>query len=218
MLQLPLYKRILSYITPVMVHKTSSAANPVLEVLLYKGQFQLTTEDAIYSDGSRYRPLVAAFKKIKPALPRIKTALMLGTGIGSGVQILGSMGCRPSFTLIEKDPVILQLAREILGDSGQQYTYNAIAADAAVYIQQCDNRYDLLVVDIFIGQEVPGFVTTTEFLKKCLRCINTEGIFVLNYISANEKEWAGIIRLISGVFPMHEVISFGVNRIIIATV
>lgn len=217
MYQVAFYKRILSYFIPVRIRQGSSEENPSLELFLYRGGYQLATPDAVYSDGTRYRPLVAAFKELEKQLPDINSVLLLGTGLGSAVQILARKGFYPAFTLIEKDSTILGWAAELLKQSGRHKNIEPIYADAAVYMETNNRLYDLVIVDIFNGRVVPGFVTDIEFLKQCRRSMNPGGNLVLNYIVNNERDWDSTLSRFSTVFSGYDMLSFGINRIIIAT-
>lgn len=216
MKQLPGYKKLLSYITPVLVYKTASAENPLLELFYYRGSYQLATMDALYSDGTRYRPLSIGFKHIKKDLPAVKDILVLGTGLGSGVQIMGRMGYTPHFTLVEYDNVILKMAMELLPEYGGKIT--PVCADAQVYMRTNTQKHDIVVVDIFNSRVVPQFVTTTEFLTQCRDSIRPGGHLIFNYIIQQKEEWHRVDAIIRSVFSKCYCIDDGINRIIITTV
>ncbi|RYD57421.1 MAG: methyltransferase domain-containing protein [Sphingobacteriales bacterium] len=214
--QAPLYKRILSYIIPVRIREGSSEDNPSLELFLFRGDYQLATPDAVYSDGRRYRPLVAAFREIKDDFPGVKKVLLLGTGLGSGVEILRGKGYYPEFVLVEKDSTILSWAIELLTLDKRQQAIRTVCADAKDYMDSNSEVFDLVVVDIFNSRVVPEFVTGTDFLKNCRRSMGPGGKLILNYIINNEKEWDGMLARFRSVFASYDIVSFGINRVIIA--
>ncbi|WP_276131996.1 hypothetical protein [Polluticoccus soli] len=189
----------------------------MLELFLYRGQYQLGTYDALYSDGARYVPLVTAFKELKPKLPAVHEVLVLGTGLASAVQILDKKGFHPAFTLVENDVTVLNWAMELLPDKLKE-NIKPVCEDAELYMQQQSNSYDLLVVDVFINRVVPPFVTAIPFLNKCRRSINPGGHFVLNYIVNSNEEWKLASANINEVFPSSHVIDRGINKIVIAPV
>ncbi|MBS1688882.1 MAG: class I SAM-dependent methyltransferase [Bacteroidetes bacterium] len=211
------YKRFLSYFYPVRIHTASGSNNPVLELYLYRGRWQLATIDALYSDGNKYTPLVRAFKEVKTKLQGVKKILVLGTGLGSAVQIFHSMGYKAQFTLVDNDAVILKWAMELMNEQLLS-DITPVCADAKTFITDNKETCDMLIVDIFQGRVVPGFVTGNNFLQECRRHINTGGIFIMNYIAIREAEWANVKRSIDQVFPTVKVLNKGLNRIIIATV
>lgn len=207
----------LSYLCPIRVAKASTAQNTVLELCLSNGQYQLATHDALYSDGDKYRPLTIAFNHIGASLVNVKNVLLLGTGLGSAARILDAKGYSPAYTLLEYDETILQWAMQTL-PADVAAKAEAIHADAAVFVAECSNVYDLVVVDIFNSRVVPAFVTTEDFLKKSRRCVKPGGHFVLNYIVLNNTDWELVAKTIRSVFPNTTILENGINRIFVATV
>ncbi|MGN6567304.1 MAG: spermidine synthase [Flavipsychrobacter sp.] len=187
-----------------------------MELYRYKGRWQLATIDALYSDGDKYSPLVRAYKEVKTKLSGIKDALVLGTGLGSAVQIFHSMGFSAKFTLVEYDAEILKWAMELMPPI-LLHDINPVCADAKNYITTDSNQYDMLVVDIFEGRIVPVFVTKLAFLQECRKRLRTGGIFIMNYIAIKEDEWEAVRLTINKAFPENKVIRQGLNRIVIAT-
>ena len=200
---------------PVRVAKSSGTKNKVLELFLYRGQLQLATVDALYSDGTRYRPLKIAFKAIKGKLAGVKDVLLLGTGLASAVHILSKKGFTPSYTLVEHDNVVLELAKKYLPTDVKQV--EAHCTDALSFINNNEQKYDMLIVDIFDGRVAPEFVTSEEFLLKCRQSLNSDGIFILNYIINGYPLWEDAITSIKTVFPDTQVLEYEINRVIVAT-
>jgi hypothetical protein len=213
----PFYKRFLSYIYPVRMDKGSSEQNPVLELFLNCGQWQLATEDAIYSDGDHYRPLVSAFNLLQDQLSHFKQVLVLGAGLGSAVQILNSRGVHPSMTLVDNDPVILDWLKLSLKPS-EAFRLELVCSDADAFISSTDKKYQLVIVDIFTGRLVPDFVEEVLFLENCRRHLEHGGSMVLNYIINNLPKWENFHTNFSKVYPDTSIIELGVNRLLIAKI
>ncbi|MBL7682258.1 MAG: fused MFS/spermidine synthase [Flavipsychrobacter sp.] len=217
MFRISLYQKLLSYFYPVQVAKAATPQNEVLDLLYYCNRFQLSTHDAMYSDGDKYRPLMIAFTHIGSALADMKDVLVLGTGLGSAANILYNKGYKPQYTFVEYDSTILQWAMKVLPKEVSDKS-NPIHMDAAVYIETCGKQYNLLITDIFNSRVVPAFVTTEKFLKQCRRCIMPGGYFVLNYIVLQNTDWQAAEQVIRSVFPNITVLQNGINRIVVARV
>lgn len=212
---LSLYKRLLSYITPILLRKTASDKNPLLELQYYKGRLQLATADALYSDGEHYRPLRIGFKQIRAYLPEVKKVLVLGTGLGSAVQVMDKMGYHPDFTMVDHDSTVLEWALEALPGYGIQIT--PVCADAQEYMAGNHTQFDLVIVDIFNSRIVPGFVTTPEFLALCRKSVRPGGKMIMNYIVQRNEDWVPVDKTLRKVFPQCHCIDDGLNRVVIAT-
>jgi spermidine synthase len=214
-MKLTYFQQLRSYFYPLVVRRKSSAYNPVLDLLYYKGRWQLATADALYSDGVHYRPMLAAFKWLKAFLPEVKKVLVLGTGLGSAVQILHKKGYRPDYTLVELDGQVLQLAIELMPRTIAG-TIRPVCADAQFYLNGDQEQYDLLIVDVFNGRKVPSFILSPEFLAKCKTHLAAMGVLVLNYMvdaPADEQKAKAALRAACG--EVKE-LSFGLNRVYVA--
>lgn len=215
MLKQTLYKRILSYLYPVRIRKGSSTNNPVLELFLYRGQYQLATRDALYSDGIRYTPMVLAFNKLKRQLPGIQKMLVLGAGLGSAVQILNKKGFHPACTLVDNDDVVLRWLDDLMDKKDR---INLVLTEAATFVDENTDVFDLVVIDIFKSRVVPDFVISPLFLQKCRKRIVPGGHLVMNYIVENAVSWNNVIENVESVFPDNMILIKGINRIVIAKV
>ena len=216
-MNVPFYKRLLSYLHPVWIKGAKDTdMNPELELLLSKGHWQLATRDAIYSDGDRYTPLLTAYKALEKELSAVKNVLVLGAALGSAVDIMAKMGHQPDFSLIDNDPLVLEWAEELMPPyDGKIVTKQG---DAKYYLDTDNNKYDLLIVDVFTGRVVPDFITTKSFMQNCHQHISAGGNFVLNYIIGQDDEWNNFKKILDEVFPRNTVVKNGINRVIVATV
>lgn len=215
MFAVPLHKRLLSFLYPVSVWKGEGTQNPFLELLLYQNQYQLATKDALYSDGNRYRPLVMAFNEIGKAITNVKKVLVLGTGLGSAVQILHSKNVRPSFVLVDNDKKVLELAQHMLH---MEKKISFVCTDAIEFVSKTNDSFDILIVDVFRSRIVPGSIIARAFLEKCRQAISQGGYLVLNYIITDDEEWQRALENINDVFPGNKILNNGINRIVVATV
>ena len=190
--------------------------NTHLFLLFYRGQFQLATNDAFYSDGDRYRPAIAMARELKAALPAVRSVLVLGSGLGSVVYVLRKRGIEPRFTLVEKDKTVLQMALELFATITPPPQIEPVCADAQNYMAQNTTKYDLVFLDVFSGRVVPDFVTTPAFLALCRDSVGEGGYLAFNYIINNEQEWQNVKQTFASIFPGYRELDLGINRVLIA--
>ena len=176
----------------------------------------LGTTDALYSDGDKYRPLLAAFKSMKMETldPAIKTVLVLGTGLASVMHILDKMVLHPKCTLVDIDPVVLEWAKEYLPATSAGNA-QFILGDAFHFIETDSHKYDLIIVDIFLGRKVPLKVLTPGFLNQCKEHIQKPGWLVLNFMVQSLDEEAQVKSSLEKVFFQVQVLRFGLNRVFV---
>lgn len=210
------FQKLLSYLLPVKIWEGSSAHNPALELFLHKGEWQLATEDAVYSDGSHYRPLKLAFGKLKGLINSDSKILVLGAGLGSAVSILDGMHFLPEITLVDIDDQIIRLNRDWLFKDRKHVHF--VLQDAEQYVAAIEEQFDILVIDIFKSRVVPEFVAGNEFLAKCKERLRLGGTLIVNYIINDKKEWETFSMNIQKLFPTIKVYDLGINRVLIATI
>lgn len=214
MISISFYKKFLSCLYPVMLRRSSSRKNPILELFVFRGQYQLATYDALYSDGNRYRPLVKAFRTISHSLPKVNNVLILGTGLGSAVQILAKYKLHPAYTFVDDDELVLKWAMELL--PGPRENIDVICGSAEEVIDTLTETYDLVVIDVFESRVVPFFVTSKDFLEKCRQRTNPGGHIVLNYIINSKNDWKTAKANIDAIFPGNNCFDLGINQVITA--
>jgi spermidine synthase len=215
---LSFWQKLQSLFYPVILKKSSSPFNPVLELFYHSGRYILATKDAVYSDGDKYRPLLRAFNspELKRDLPRLKSILVLGTGLASAVHILHAKGLHPRCTLVEIDDQVLDMALQFLPEAAIPHV-QGIHKDAFQFIEEDTNTYDLIIVDIFIGREVPEKAIKASFLAQCKSRLAANGYLVFNYMLSPDEEPTKAKTALQAYYKSVEEISFGINKVYIAT-
>jgi spermidine synthase len=215
-IRIPFYKKLLSYFYPVSLKKAAGSHNDYLELRLFWNQYQLVTNDALYSDGNRYAPAIAVTRSLKKIVPAMKHVLLLGAGLCSMIVVMRRRNMDADFTVVEKDNVVLEWAMGLF--SGEQSPkIEPLCADAANYIEQSTARHDLIFIDVFNGRVVPDFVITQRFLSHCRDRLSPGGHVAFNYIVNDEAQWAEVRQTFSDVFPTSSIMDLGVNRVLIGS-
>lgn len=193
--------------------RSGSEFNTNLEVFLYSNRLQLAAKSALYSDGQKYTPAIAAVNHFKSFLPTAKSVLVLGTGLASIVHILQKKGCHPDFTLVEQDKVILKWAMEFMGSQPGKIT--PVCMDALEFMKRNDTVYDFVFIDIFDDLTVPSFVYSKEFLTLCKAAIAPGGHLAFNYIASNAPEEERVQSTFGAIFPGWNVVRDDRNQVFV---
>lgn len=199
-MEVPLWKRWLSYITPLTLEVTSSPLNPELTVVLDRGRLQLLSGDAIYSWDDLYYNFAKAFEVLEPARRGYQEVLLLGLGLGSVPYLLEKKHQQVYYyTAVEWDEVIADLA--------DRYTFSRlkspvemVVADAAVFVEVCSERYDMVVIDLFQDSETPEEFETVAFLEACVALLRPGGLLLLNRLSRTNRDLVLAERYLEGTF------------------
>lgn len=171
------------------IESSFSEYNPHLYVSLKNNRFQLCTANAIYSYGDLYDNFSAAFRRIQmDKFPDGQEMLILGFGLGSIPIILEKQHQKTfRYTAVEIDEAVLDLAnRYALPDIHSPI--EMICADAFAYMAQCQRQFDLIAVDVFLDDEIPGNIQGADFLSQLKRVIKPEGLILYNRLAFTEED------------------------------
>ncbi len=176
--------------------------NGRLEVAMHRGRFQLLSNNSIYSWDDLYVNYVRAFElfdfeKFKP-----KEVLVLGLGLGSVPFMLEKkFGQRPHFTCVELDEIVAEWAFKYTF-SRMESTVEVITADASLFVETCEEQFDLLVMDIFIDDLVPTVFEETYFLEECARLLAPGGFLLYNRLYQTDRDRLATERFFEGEFRL----------------
>lgn len=205
----------LSYLVELPIEKRQSIQSGEVSVTLHFGQYKLSTARAIYSFGTHYTSFSRAFEALDMAHRNAAKVLVLGFGLGSVVDLLRQNASVREVCAVDADPVIIELAKQYLHtDANLQPDY--VAADAADFVAQCRQRFDLVLFDVFIDDVTPEAFLHEEFLRQLRELVAAGGLLLFSKIdvSASDKiENDFFERLFSGVFPSAFSVSTDGNKV-----
>lgn len=172
-------KRILSYFVPIRVKKYCSAISGELEVTYLNGRKVLDAARANYSYGALQQVLHMGLRSIGFD-QQVKTVLVLGMGGGSVAEtIRRDFNSEAAITFVEIDPEMIRIAREEF-DLEQYSQIGIIQADAAEYVKTAVAAFDVVIVDLFIQDEIPDQFTQAPFLERLPGLIAPQGHLIYN--------------------------------------
>lgn len=187
---------LLSYIKSVNIEKRMGEKLPLLEVNIRNGKYVLDGEKVNYSFGSLHDLFSDSFKKTHIKDKVIHDALILGFGAGSVADILTNelkMNCR--IKGVEKDPVVIQLARKYFKVDDLKDTTIA-CEDAFNFIASDTELYDLIVIDLFVENRVPMIFLMKDFIAQVNLRLRPGGSVFFNKINDDAFQEDETSRLI----------------------
>lgn len=211
------WKKIVSYFREIHIESAPSELNPHLYVSLSKGRYMLSTAKAVYSHGDLYDNFVQTFKRVNWSKLNGSDILILGYGLGSIPAILEKMGQSFRFTAIEKDANVIYLASKYtLSDLDSPV--HLYEADCKHYLQQNENKYSAICMDVFIEDEIPSSLTSIEFIEEMKSHLKNNGILFVNTIKPKEEEVTEtrFQKRLQKVFPDGSFIEVGPNAIFVS--
>lgn len=170
-------KKFLSYIWPI-THRFSSEINGPLEVTYTNGKKVLDTKNANYSYGSLQKILELGLTKID--LKSVENTLILGMGGGSIIRSLrDTFEYQKNIVAIEIDPEIIKIAKDEFSISPSQ-NLQIIKGDAFEFAKTSKEKFQLIIIDLFIDLNVPPIFYGKEFCKNVSNLLEKEGSIIFN--------------------------------------
>ncbi len=208
-------KSLLSYILPI-TQKIQSEYNGVVELTWINGKKLLDSRNSNYSYGSLQRILKFGLTQINTQ--KITNVLLLGLGGGSVIKTLrNDFNFSHKITAVEIDKVVIDLAQQEFNIKPNK-NLEISHMDAAQYVQQSQGKFDLIIVDLFIDNNVPDIFYSNLFWKNIIRLIPENGYVIFNAsVSKPENDsLANVIGFIKNSFLLkeHNLVE-GTNTVII---
>ena len=201
----PVLKKLLSYFTDVLLESSSSEYNKVLEVYLSRGRYQLCTSGAIYSFEDKYINFLETFRAINWDKLRVEKVLLLGLGMASIPQMLEKKFKMDfEYHAVEIDSEIIDMAGKYILDELNSPIY-IYEMDAEIFVDISEEKFELIVVDIFDNNLVPWKFESSEFIGKVKNLLSPDGFVLFNRLNTDDKTYEETERyyknVISNVFP-----------------
>ncbi len=119
-----------------------------------------------------------AFKYI-PKKSKIKNVLFLGFGGGGSIEELYKRFGKVNVTVVEYDEVMVEISKK-LELFKKNHTPRIIIADAYEAIEKLDEKFDLILVDLFSGGEPSLLLKNEMFLKSLQKRLERRGYILVN--------------------------------------
>ncbi len=181
------WKKWWSYIMPVHIESIGSDYNDCLEIYLINNRLRLTTLDAIYSYDDRYYNFYKAFDQT--LLPEKRAeVLILGLGLGSIPFMLErNFHQQYYFTAVELDEAVLYLFSKYQ-QKRLVSPIEIIETDAADFMAIQSKTYDMICIDVFIGENVPDHIKDDVFIQNAKNALAPGGRILWNMLYATNDQ------------------------------
>jgi predicted O-methyltransferase YrrM len=121
-----------------------------------------------------------------------KSVLMIGCGGGT----LGTMLSRAErrVSIVEIDKVSFTLAKRYFGLPRNIACH---IGDGLAFMQKTRRRFDVLIIDAFIGENIPAHMKSAAFFEAASRCLRRNGVALVN-VCLERKSDATADRIATG--------------------
>ncbi|MEN9981057.1 MAG: hypothetical protein RL542_844 [Bacteroidota bacterium] len=182
-------RKLLSYLLPITVFKTKSNWSKSIEITWANGELVLDSENTNYSYGSLQRILRLGLKTIGfRQIRKMNTILVLGVAGGSVIKTLNDeIQFKGKIIGVEIDPEIIKIANSYF-QLNQIPNLSLLNTDAFEFILQANDKYDLIIVDIFQDTKMPSFLFENFFTQRLCALLQEKGCILFNTMVLNEKD------------------------------
>lgn len=147
---------------------------------LIQTEIDLTRPDYLPESFNRAMLSGALFRGETP-----QKVLLAGTGGGSTARYFSHRFPDVMGDAVDYSSLVLDIARRFF-ECPYQGNWQLIEADIREYVQESQTHYDLIVMDIAIGQTSPEWIADPFFLKACRQLLTEKGHMAINLIVENE--------------------------------
>lgn len=130
--------------------------------------------------------------------------LLAGTGGGSTARYFGNRFPDVVGDAVDLSAIVLDIAQRFFECLNGEY-WQLIEADIREYVKNCPTRYDLIVMDIAVGQASPDWITDPLFLNGCRRLLTDAGHIAINLIVENKQNFLTQLAAIRKAFDRQTV-------------
>ncbi|MEO6132009.1 MAG: methyltransferase domain-containing protein [Saprospiraceae bacterium] len=172
------FKRWLTHVIELPITTRSSPHNPELKVTMHRGRYKLITYGAIYSFEDLYSNFRKSFERLAWDHLKIESCLVLGLGLGSIPDMLVTKFKKNiRFVAVDIDEVVIEMAMEYVLRP-KQIKIEVFTADAAAFLQWHHGRYDMICMDVFVGDRIPADLQTEEALDAMKEMLKPNGVLL----------------------------------------
>jgi len=126
---------------------------------------------------------------------------VLLAGMGGGTTARYFSACFPDVKgeAVEKSEVVAKLAQEYF-DFPSNKNWQIVKQDILDYVQNCSEKYDLIVIDIAMEQKTPEWLLDRTFLQQCRSLLTDNGHISFNLLVDDANGFMHSVSALRAVF------------------
>lgn len=182
--------RLLSFFTPQTLERSSSRYNKKIEVVEEFGQKVLLVNgiqetgpyvNSLFQNGLRY---LTTWHK-----GNVKNIVLFGVGGGGILFQLERLYPEVLITAIDYDAEVIELGKKYF-HFDRLINTKFVIADARKFVTnpKYSKAFDLVIIDLYVGNDVPEFATSEIFLNNTKKILAPRGAVMMNYFSFKNQQ------------------------------
>ncbi len=177
------------FLIPRFIEKRRSAVNGTIEVYKFLNDYSLRVERLTQSGGLVEEIWGKAMKEVykqQVASNKIGRVLILGLGGGTVARLTARFWPEATMVGVEIDPVMIELGEKYF-DLRQLKNLRVVRRDAFEWLGSNRGKFDLILVDLYLGRRVPKRAETRKFLYRLRDRLKTKrGAILFNRLKLKD--------------------------------
>lgn len=146
-----------------------------------------------------YQDYMAAWQLFFSPLPPV-SALLLGVGGGDSIRFLQHHYPQITIRAVDQDPAIMRLACEWFDLQPAAGKLELVVEEAGVFMSRHQQRYDLIMVDMLAGENMPACLSDDAFWAHCYQSLSEQGLLLVNGIFAGSDAFMLLMKQLQACF------------------
>ncbi len=162
----------------------------------------------------------------------VKNVLVLGAGAGCAIEAVRHFWPHSQVDAVDYDPMMIEIGKKIyknfgnphitssiprqVGEQGEIEGVRFFISDAALFVKNCQKKYDLIIVDLFCGNKPSLLLKDKDFISDIHKILKKPGIVLINFATYLSGEDGDIPKIWNGAFSELKQIKFKSNTLLVA--
>lgn len=197
-----------------------SPINGLYKVVMWLNRPRLIIGGMVQSGGAARKIWHQAIHHLKTRRRRLKRTLIIGLGCGDCAFEIQNHYRQAKMVGVEIDPHVVEMARCYF-DLATVKNLNITVADGIRYVaklarSQRPLKFDLIIVDAFLGNEMPKSFQTKTFFKQLAKLLTHDGVVIYNHLfyKHHQQEAESFIKNLETEFGKVTLMHAGQNLLI----
>jgi spermidine synthase len=203
------------------IHSSINGEILVVEDLFGKREMRV---GEVAQSGGLVKKLWSQLFQVQSSKFKVQSCLILGLGCGTLAKIISTKFPKSRMIGVEIDPLVVELGKKYFG-LGEIPNLKIIITDAIKFVDDLrltihDSRFDLIVVDLYVGQEFPQEAESDQFLSRLKKILRRDGIVIFNrlyYNPQHQKLANQLVKKLTIVFPQVKTKKLFTNLLVLAS-
>lgn len=208
-----------SFFFPITLGVFHSKVNGEIRVVETTGDKILYAGEVLQSGGTITQMWKKVADEVKSRRRHIWSCLVMGVGGGTVIKFLKKKYPDCEITGVDIDPVMLEAGRRYF-DLDSYSNVQFVVDDIRHWIKTSGKKkkFDLIVIDLYIGSLHPQATREEDFLKKTRKLLKSDGsiVYACQYQNQDTLEYEKFVKRSKKIFSkVEEIFVYPFNRVLL---